>query len=172
MLDLKFIRENTDLVKKSIKDRAAKVDLDEIVKLDAARRKVLTSLDGLRSEKNKANDEISVLLKEKKDPKKKIAAMKKISTEIGKLEKELKKLEPKLYDLILTVPNIPHESLPVGAVEKNKVIRSWREPKKPDFSVKTHDELAEKLDIIDFKRATKITGSNFILYKVLDPWTF
>ncbi len=165
MLDLKFIRENTDLVKKSIKDRAAKVDLDEIVKLDAARRKVLTSLDGLRSEKNKANDEISVLLKEKKDPKKKIAAMKKISTEIGKLEKELKKLEPKLYDLILTVPNIPHESLPVGAVEKNKVIRSWREPKKPDFSVKTHDELAEKLDIIDFKRATKITGSNFILYK-------
>ncbi|MFC1704004.1 serine--tRNA ligase [Candidatus Omnitrophota bacterium] len=167
MLDIKFIRENESAVKEAIKKRGLKLDLDTIISLDSNRRRVLVELDELRAQKNRANDEISALLKQKKDPKETISAMKKISDEIGTLEKKLRELDPALHQLLLTIPNIPHDSLPVGSAKKNKIVRSWLEPKKHDFPARTHIELAENLDIIDFKRATKITGSNFILYKGL-----
>ncbi|MFC1593983.1 serine--tRNA ligase [Candidatus Omnitrophota bacterium] len=167
MLDIKFIRENTDAVKKAIKDRGLKLDVAKIIKLDSDRRAELVKLDDLRAKKNKANDEISALLKEKKDPKKTIASMKEISGQIDGLEKKIKEIEPQLQEMLLTVPNIPHESLPIGSAKKNKIVRSWGEPKKLDFPARSHVELAEALDIIDFRRASKITGSNFILYKGL-----
>ena len=165
MLDLKFIRENLELVKQSIKNRNLKMDLDDLIKLDDSRRKILSELEGLRAQRNKANDEITALLKEKKDTKEKIASMKTISERIGKLEEELKTANDRLDNLLLIIPNIPHSSIPIGDASKKKIVRSWGEPPKLDFKPATHIELAQHLDIIDFNRAAKITGSNFVLYK-------
>ena len=165
MLDLKFIRENVDLVKKALADRNLKIDLDGFVRIIDQRKKVLLELEELRAQKNKANDEISALLKEKKDAQAKIASMKAIAQNIDDLEAQLKELDPQIDKIILTIPNIPHESLPIGDASQNKVVRSWGECKKLDFKPLTHIELAQNLDIVDFNRATKITGSNWILYK-------
>ena len=165
MLDLKFIRENIGVVEQSIKDRNLKLDLKLLTKLDDSRRKILTELEDLRAQRNKANDEISVLLKEKKDAKPKIASMKEISRRIGSLENELKEVEAGLDKVILTIPNIPHQSIPRGDQSCNKIVRSWGEPPKFNFKPITHIDLAQHWDIIDFVRAAKITGSNWILYK-------
>ena len=165
MLDIKFIRENQDLVRDSLKNRNLKLDLDGLLKLDDGRRQALAKLEELRAIRNKANDEISVLLKEKKDAKAKIASMKTTSVQIGELDAEVKEADGKLADILITIPNIPHASIPVGDPTKNKVVRTWGKAREFKFKPQSHIDLAQKLDIIDFNRATKITGSNFILYK-------
>ena len=95
----------------------------------------------------------------------KIAEMKTISTAVGKLEPDLKKIEAEIHEILIGIPNIPHESVPFGGAENNKEIKKWGKTPKFDFKPKTHIELAEKLDIIDFKRGAKVSGSHFILYK-------
>lgn len=165
MLDLKFIRENLDLVKKSLQERNLKLDLNGLSKLDETRRKLLVEMEELRAKQNKANDEISALLKEKKDAKPKIASMKEISNKVGGLEEKLREVEAELNKQALTIPNIPHESIPRGDASKNKIVRSWGEAPKFDFKPLSHIEIAQNLDMIDIARATKITGSNWILYK-------
>jgi len=165
MLDLKLIRENQELVKKAIKDRNLKFDFDLLLKLDDSRRRTLSKLEELRAEKNKANDEITVLLKAKKDAKARISSMKSIAEKIDKLEEELKEFDNELGKILLTIPNIPHASLPRGDASCNKIVRSWGELPRFDFKPVTHIEISQHLDIIDFNRAAKITGSNFILYK-------
>jgi seryl-tRNA synthetase len=164
MLDIKFIRENPDLVKEALKKRNLNLDLNNLIEIDDKRKDVLLRLENLRSRKNKANDEISRLLKEKKDPKEKIASMKDTASEIGSLENDLNNYEPVIQRILLAIPNIPHSSVPAGGASANKIIRSWGEPKKIE-KARGHIELAEHLDIIDFQRAAKISASNFILYK-------
>lgn len=164
MLDIKFIRENLELVKQAIKNRNLKLDLDSFIKTDDERRKVLLELEELRARKNKANEEIAKLLKDKNDPKEKIASMKDIAGRIDSLEDKLKDLEPQVSNMLLSIPNIPHSSIPVGDASVNKIVRTWGELKKIAHP-RSHIELAEHLDIIDFSRAAKITASNFILYK-------
>jgi len=165
MLDIKFIRENADLVKTSLKNRNLRLDLDALIKLDDLRRRALSKLEELRAKRNKANDEISALLKEKKDAKARIDSMKTISAQIGELDGEVKEADGKLADILITVPNIPHASIPVGDATKNTIVRTWGNPKGFNFKPQSHIDLAQNMDIIDFNRATKITGSNFILYK-------
>jgi len=165
MLDIKFIRENQDLVKESLKNRNLKFDLEGLLKLDDSRRKVLVEFEELRAQRNRANDEISALLKQKKDAKDKIVSMKAISEKIDNLEGKLKKDEAELDKLLLTVPNIPHSTVPVGEPSKKETVRTWGRPRTFDFKPVTHMELAQHLDIIDFGRAAKITGANFVLYK-------
>lgn len=165
MLDLKFIRENTQAVKDGLSAKNVKIDLDGLLKLDKERREILIKLDELRSQQNAANDEISKLLKEKKDAKPKIIAMKAIAAKVDEIMPAAKAIDEKIENILITIPNIPHASVPVGKPEKNKEVRKWGTPKKFDFKPKTHIELAENLDIIDFKRAAKITGSNFIVFK-------
>jgi seryl-tRNA synthetase len=167
MLDIKFIRENQDLVKESIQKRNLKFDLDGLIKLDDSRRQVLIQLEVYRSEKNKANEEITALLKAKNDAKDKIFSMKATAEKIDGLEEKLKEAEAGLDKLVLSIPNIVHSSVPVGDLTKKEIVRTWGGPKKFDFNPVTHVELAQNLDIIDFNRAAKITGSNFILYKGL-----
>ena len=133
MLDIRFIRDNADLVKKSLEARGARLDLSELLRLDEDRRRILTELDDLRRRKNEANDAITKLLKEKKDPKKKIAAMKGIAQKAGALEPKVKHLAEQISEILIGIPNLPHSSVPVGGVEKNQVIRTWGEPKKLDF---------------------------------------
>jgi seryl-tRNA synthetase len=165
MLDIKFIRENLEVVKKSIKDRGLKLDLDVLIKIDDSRRKTLGELEALRAEKNKANNEITALLKEKKDAQKKIASMKEIADKIDHLEDYLKESEKELDKMLLIVPNVAHQSIPVGDASKKEIVRTWGTQRVFDFVPLTHIELSQHLDIIDFVRAAKITGSNFVLYK-------
>jgi len=165
MLDVKFIRENPDLVKGSLKSRNLNLELDSLVKLDDSRRKILFELEDLRSQRNKANDEIAVLLKDKEDVKRKIDSMKAISSKIDELEGRLKEVDKELDGLLLTVPNVVHPSVPVGDVSKKETVRSWGKLRAFDFPPATHMEISQHLDIIDFGRATKITASNFVLFK-------
>ncbi len=165
MLDIKFIKENQDLVRQAIKHRALKIDIDGLIKIDDARRKALAEFEELAALRNKANDQIGALLKEKKDAKDKIASMKEISQRIGELGAQLKEQEAELNKLLLNIPNLPHATLPVGDASANKIVRSWGEGKKFEFKPLSHIEICQNLDIVDFNRATKITGSNFILFK-------
>ncbi|MFA5090875.1 MAG: serine--tRNA ligase [Candidatus Omnitrophota bacterium] len=165
MLDLKFIRENRDLTQKALCERNLKFDLDNLISLDDRRRKLLSEAEALRAEKNKANDEIAALLKNKKDAKPRIEGMKEISRKIDESEGRLKDISAEIDKVLLTIPNVPHSSLPRGDASCNQIVRSWGEAPKLDFKPATHIELSQKLDIIDLPRATKITGSNFILYK-------
>ena len=131
MLELKFIRENPDVVKEAIRKRNLKLDLTNLIALDTRRRRALSELEELRAKKNIANEEISRLLKEKKGPGEKIASMKEIAEQIDKLGEELKNLEPVINRILFSIPNIPHASIPVGDASSNKIVRSWGEPKKP-----------------------------------------
>ncbi|MBU0548776.1 MAG: serine--tRNA ligase [Candidatus Omnitrophica bacterium] len=165
MLDIKFIRENQDTLKKSLKDRGVKIDLEGLIEVDESRRQTLVKLEELRQKKNIANDEISRLLKDKKDARAKIASMKSTSGQVDELEAKLREYQGKLNDLLLVIPNIAHSSIPVGDASAQKIVRSWGEVKKFDFTPLNHTEIAEALDIIDLPRAAKIAGSNFVLYK-------
>jgi seryl-tRNA synthetase len=165
MLDMRFIRENADLVKTALQKRNSKFDLDSVLRVDDDRRKVLGEVEALRARQNKANDEISGLLKAGQDPKETIASMKEISRQINELEGQLALKEADLNKLLLTIPNVPHESVPVGAPDKAVIVRNWGTPRQFDFKPQSHVELCENLDIVDFARATKISGSNFLLFK-------
>jgi len=165
MFDIKLIRDDIERVKSGLAAKKAEVDLKGIIDIDEERRGILFELDDLRSKKNNASDEIGALIKDKKDAKDKIAAMKDISAKIDELEPKAKELNEELQNRLLAIPNLAHDSVPVGGAGHNKVVRTWGEVKKFDFKPKTHVEIAEELDIVDFKRGTKISGSNFILYK-------
>ncbi len=165
MFDIKIIREHPDKVRKGLAAKNTAANLDHLIELDQNRRRISVQLDDLRALKNKANDEITQALKQKRDPKEKIAAMKSIAQEIDLLEPEEKEIGRALNETLLRLPNLPHESVPAGDTSHNKAVRSWGEPREFDFKPKNHIEIAEHLDIIDFKRATKISGSNFILFK-------
>jgi seryl-tRNA synthetase len=167
MLDIRFIRENTDKVKESLCKRGSKVDLTEVLALDEERRKFLAQVDDLRRQKNEANDAITQFLKEKKDPKEKIMSMKSVAAKIDEAEAGLRVVEEKLNKLLLVIPNIVHDSIPAGDPTNNKVVRQWGAAKNFSFKPKPHTEICESLDIVDFARGAKITGSNFILYKKL-----
>lgn len=165
MFDIRLIRENTEAVQKGLAAKGVKVDLSAVLDWDKKWRDRLVDLENLRGQKNAANDEIGRLLKEKKDPKEKIASMKAIAAQIDSLEPQVKDMEAQIQNILIGIPNLPHLSVPVGGVDHNKIVRTWGKPKTFDFKPKTHIELAEGLDIIDFKRAAKIAGSNFVLFK-------
>jgi len=165
MLDLKFIRDNPDKVKAGLAARRAAVDLDGLLQLDTRRRRLIVKIDELKSKKNAANDDISRLIKDKKDPKPFIASMKTIAAEIDTLGAQVKPLDEKIQNILLEIPNIPHDSVPKGGPEANQVVASWGDKPVFNFKPKTHIEIAESLGLIDFKRAAKLSGSNFVLYK-------
>jgi len=167
MLDLKFIRDNSDIVKESIKNRNLKLDIDELLKLDEEHRKILVEVEELRSQRNKANDEVASAIKAKKNPKDIIDKMKPISQKIADFEAKVEDLSKKIAKIVYIIPNIPDKSIPVGGPENNKIVKSWGKNPNFDFNPKNHIELAEYLDIINFGTAAKITGSNFVLFKGL-----
>ena len=113
MFDIKLIRDDLKRVREGLKAKNTKVDLEGLLDLDKQRRGLLVQIDELRAQKNAANDEISRLLKEKKDPKAKITAMKTISGKIDKLEPDIRNLQAKINEILIGIPNLPHESVPV-----------------------------------------------------------
>jgi len=169
MLDLKFIRENASLVKESCIQKAQIVDIDRILQLDTQRREIIKELDSYRSQLNVISREISLLIKEgetlQAEEKKRQAKL--ISQKVDELQEKLKILKEELDKLLLEVPNVVHSSVPRGDASLNKIVRTWGKKREFDFRPRTHLELAGALDIIDFERAAKICGSNFVLYKGL-----
>jgi len=165
MLDLSFIRENTDRVRALLKNRAPQFDFDSFLAVDAERRVAQQELDDLRAEKNRANEKISALLKEKKDPKEVIASMKSTAAKIGELEKKAEALDAKIRTDLLFIPNLPHESVKIGTSSTdNTEVSRWGEERKFDFKPKEHTELAESLGLFDMARGAKLSGSGFVLY--------
>jgi len=164
MLDLKFIRENQGVVKEALKNRGIKLDIDECLKLDEERRKLLVETEQLKYERNKASDEIAGLMKEKKNPKDIIGNMKVVSQKIADFDKKVEEIDQKIAKFIYIIPNILDKSVPVGGSEANKIVKSWGKTPTFDFNPRSHIELAELLGIISFGIASKITGSNFVLY--------
>jgi seryl-tRNA synthetase len=164
MLDIKLIRENTDVVRAALKARNSKLNIDEVLSLDEERRKLLVENEALKAERNKANDEISSAIKAKKNPKEIIDKMKVVSQKVAELDKKVGEVDQKLTNLLYIIPNIPDKSVPVGSPENNKIVRSWGKTPSFDFNPKTHIELADILGIISFGTAAKISGSNFIFF--------
>jgi seryl-tRNA synthetase len=156
MLDLKFIRENPELVKKAVADRHDSAPIDEILRLDAERRQGIIKLDNLRQERK-------TISKEREKAQERGRALR---AEIQALEDEAKKLDKQLSELLLQVPNIPQPDVQTGTgPEYNVTVRSWGEPKKLNFTPLPHWKLGEDLDIIDFERGVKIAGSRFYVLK-------
>lgn len=158
MLDIKFIRDNTDLVKQNCKNRLAKVNIDHLLELDEKKRGVETKIDDLRAKRNAAS-------KTKPTPEI-IAEMKKIGEEIKKLEEEILPIQTEFRELWLAVPNMTHPEVLVSDDENaNPVLDQFMEPTKFEFRALDHVELAEKHDLIDFERATKVSGAKFYYLK-------
>ena len=165
MLDLKFIRENPDLVKRAIELKKEKDCVDEILKLDERRRELIKKGDALKARRNDVTEEIANLKKQGKDASELIEEMRKVSDQIKEIDAELKKVEAELENLLLWIPNIPHESVPIGKdASDNVVVRRWGEIQEFDFEIKDHLTLGKRLGIIDFERGAKLTGSGFPLY--------
>ncbi|MHB1400100.1 MAG: serine--tRNA ligase [Trichloromonadaceae bacterium] len=163
MHDLKYLRDNIDLVEARLATRGGTVDLSAFRDLDRRRRDLLGESETLKAEKNR----VSALIGQTKDKSQvqgEILRMKEVSTRIKTLEDDLKGVEEGLNQLLLTLPNLPHEQCPVGASEAdNREVSRWGTPKQFDFTPKPHWELGEGLGILDFERAGKITGSRFSL---------
>ncbi|HIE44422.1 MAG TPA: serine--tRNA ligase [Candidatus Omnitrophica bacterium] len=166
MLDLRFIRENSERIKKALKDRGEKLSLEEILALDRERRDILKEVEELKHKKNIASEEIGKLVRDGKDVTAAKAEMKALAEKIKKLDGRVKEKGGKLSRLLLFLPNIPHSSVPVGEDEEdNKVNREWGTIPQFNFTPKNHLEIAQNLRIIDFERASRIVGSNFPLYR-------
>jgi seryl-tRNA synthetase len=159
MLDIKFIRENPDIVRQAIANRHDTAPLDEILKVDGERRQKMTELEELRRNRKQSSRERQVDAAE---------AGRALRTKIRDLEEEVTKLDVKLTDLLLQMPNIPNSKVPVGKdSSENIVLRSWGEPKKLPFAPKPHWELGESMGIIDFERGVKLSGTRFYILRGL-----
>ena len=164
MLDIKFIRENPDTIKTALKNRNLAIDIDALLELDKQRRLILSEVEKLKCQRNAASDEMGKLVAQKADIFAKKAALKDLSQKIKDFDAQVAEVRQKIDNILIGIPNIPHDSVPVGDITANKEIKKWGELKNFDFSLKNHIDLAEKLKMIDFPRATKITGSNFVLF--------
>jgi seryl-tRNA synthetase len=165
MLDAKFVLENLESVQNRLATRGQRIGLEEFVRLSREKKDLLKRVEDLRATKNKASEEISRLKKEGKDGAALIAEMRKVGDEIGALEEKLKAFDEELRTTLLNVPNIPHESVPVGrSAEDNQEVRRWGDKPQYGFQPQAHWDVGEKLGILDFERAAKITGSRFTVY--------
>ena len=168
MLDLKFIRNNLDTVRAMLKARNTDLDLDRFQALDQRRLALLGEVETLKNRRNTCSDEIAKMKRAKADASAEIAAMRDISRQIKELDAEIAEVENQLYEIVYLIPNLPHESVPVGTSEDdNQFIRTWGEKPEFDFTPANHWELGEELKILDFERGAKITGARFTLYRDL-----
>ncbi|MBW2978316.1 serine--tRNA ligase [Candidatus Woesearchaeota archaeon] len=166
MLDLKFIRETPNIIKKACKDRGTQIDINAILKLDKSYRESLQKAEKLKHQRNIINQEINKLKKAGKSAAAKIKEAKVLPSKLTKLEDQLKKTREKILSVVLTIPNIPDKSVPVGVDEKdNKEIKKSGKLPKFDFEVKPHWEIGKNLDILDIPRSIKLAGAGFYVFK-------
>ncbi len=165
MLDIKYIRDNLDQVEAALATRGSEISLEGFRELDKRRRSLLTESENLKALKNSVSEEIS-RVKDKSTVKDKIAEMKDVSVRIKTLDDELKVVEEEFAAILMTLPNLPHPTAPIGRSEAdNMVVRKWGTLPEMNFEPKSHWDIGESLGILDFERAAKITGARFCLYK-------
>ncbi|NOY77121.1 MAG: serine--tRNA ligase [Calditrichaeota bacterium] len=166
MLDLKFIRQHPDVVKEAVKNKNEKADIDRLLQLDEERRQIIQEVEELRRLKNEVSAQINQLKKQKQDASDKIAEMRKVAERTKALDERLRAVQQAIQEILIWVPNIPHESVPIGPDESfNQEVRRWGKIEEVDFEPKPHWELAEALHLIDFQRGSKLSGSNFVVFK-------
>jgi len=168
VLDPKLIRSNPDLVKEALAKRKEDINIDEFLALDEKRREYIAKTEQLKSKRNTVSQEIARLKKENKDASELINQMQEVSKFIKEYDQELQKIEEELQAILMSIPNIPHPSVPVGETEEDNVeVRRWGEPRKFEFEPKAHWDLGEALNILDFATAAKVTGARFTFYRGL-----
>jgi seryl-tRNA synthetase len=163
VLDIKLIRDNPEVVREAMEKRGEMTPLDRIIKLDEQRRQYLHEAETLRAQRNEVSKQLG---KMSEKPPKLITEMRELGDKVTSLEAEINRIESELDDLLLRLPNIPAIDVPVGKnTQDNIVVRSWGKPPKTPFTPLPHWELAEKLNIIDFQRGVKLSGSRFYVLK-------
>ncbi len=164
MLDLKWILANLDDVRAAMAKRGAEVDLDRLVALDERRRKTIAEVEKLKAERNESSRKIGQMIKAGEDATPLRERVREIGERIKALDEELRGIEGEIRDLLLTIPNVPHESCPVGEDDSaNRVERTWGEPRTFDFEVRDHVDIGEISGILDFERAARVTGARFVV---------
>jgi seryl-tRNA synthetase len=164
MLSLAFIRENPDVVRHALEVKREDAPLDEILSLDRRRREVQTEHDALAGRLNQAQSALRSLTGAERQARQE--ELRALSERRKSLSDEVRAIEEQLEPLLLRVPNLPHEGVPVGESEAdNVVIGTWGTPRRFDFTPRPHWEIGEQLDILDFERASKISGPRFVVFK-------
>ena len=165
MLDLNFVRENLQLIRHKLSERGAPDSLADFENLDRERRALLGEAESRKARRNKVSEEIAALKKQNQDASSLIAEMRNLGPEIARLDEQAQAQNEKLRKILVNIPNLPHESVPVGkSAADNQEIRRWGEPRRFGFDPKPHWELGPALGILDFDRAAKISGARFAVY--------
>lgn len=168
MLDIKLIRKDKEKFIEALSKRNGKFPINELVELDEQRRRLITEVEEKKSEQNSVSKSIPQLKKEGKDVQPIFDQMRKLSNEIKKSDDKIKDLDIKIEEKLLYIPNLPNEKVPFGKDDSDNIeIRKYGEPKEFDFEPKAHWDLGVNLDILDFDRAAKISGSRFSIFKGL-----
>jgi len=166
MLDIKYLRQNIDVVRKKMDERGQKIDFDRFIDLDAKKRDILQAVEVLRSERNSVSKQVGELKKKKEDASALIEKMGDVAAKIKEYDETLRVTEEELSAFVMIVPNLQHESVPQGSgSEDNTVVRTWGEKPVFSFEPKQHFDLGENLNILDFARGAKITGARFTVYR-------
>lgn len=166
MLDIKRIRKNPQEVEELLKRRNPDLSLDKVLELDKKRREILVKVEEMKARQNTESKKIPTYKKEGKDVSELMEELKQLSEEIKVLDAEVKIVDDQIEEALLTIPNTPNPNITIGrSDEDNKEVKRWGEPRKFDFEIKAHWDLGVDLDILDFERATKITGTRFSMYK-------
>ncbi|NLC76667.1 MAG: serine--tRNA ligase [Clostridia bacterium] len=168
MLDVKFVRENPELVQAGLQIRGMEMGLDRFLALEKERRRHLAEVEQLKSRRNKVSETIAQKKKAGEEAQDLIEEMRAVSQQIKEMDEQLKNMEEDIQVALLNIPNIPHETVPEGLSDQdNEEVRRWGEPRQFAFTPKAHWEIAEKLGILDFERAGKVTGARFTFYRGL-----
>ena len=168
MLDIKFVREHLDDVRQMLKNRHNPLELDDFAELEKKRRELLQETESLKSQRNAVSKEISVMKKNKENADERIKEMREVGQKISALDDELKTIEEKLRDILLHIPNMPKDDVPIGKDDtENPEVRKWGTPKNFAYEPKAHWDIGSDLDILDADRAAKVTGARFTFYKGL-----
>lgn len=166
MLDIKYVVENTESVKRALAGRNGEFPVDKAVGLELRRREIIKEVEALKARRNSESAKVAQLKREKQNADEIIADMQKIGGQIKELDDKLAVVETELKDAMLSIPNLPHATTPVGKSDADNVeVRKWGEPTKFGFTPKPHWELGEELGILDWPRAAKITGARFTVYR-------
>jgi seryl-tRNA synthetase len=166
MLDLKFIRDNPELIADGMRNKGEGIDLDQLLALDEKRRTIIQDVEDLKRKRNEVSSQVAKLKKQGQDASAIIEETRYVSQKIKELDDELSKYEGEMEDLLLRIPNVPHESVPLGKDESDNIeVRRWGTPKTFSFEEKAHWDIGTSLDILDFERAAKISGARFAIYK-------
>lgn len=168
MLDIKFVREHLDDVRQMLKNRHNPLELDDFAELEKKRRELLQETESLKSQRNAVSKEISVMKKNKENADERIKEMREVGQKISALDDKLKIIEEKLRDILLHIPNMPKDDVPIGKDDtENPEVRKWGTPKNFAYEPKAHWDIGSDLDILDADRAAKVTGARFTFYKGL-----